>query len=171
MNVSERSFRRKSKKATRTKGMQERWHQTDDNCLGKTNTDDTRTTGFLEQRSQQPRCPPRKGGAGGARGWAGSSQPQRQKQGGVGSGRGLRAGKMIQDVCLIQTSPTPPLPLPAPGTQATALPTQTHSGSKENSHKLEHSYSLLEGVFPTGLEPRSLHLQASFFTFKAIREE
>ena len=60
--------------------------------------------------------PTERGGAGGARGWASSSQKDAEAEragikGGVGSGRGLRTGKMIQDVC---TNPDIPRPPPTP---------------------------------------------------------
>lgn len=53
-------------------------------------------------------------------------KPQRgRNKGGVGSGRGLRTGKMIQDVCPNPDLPHPTHSLSLPQGQATALPTQT----------------------------------------------
>ena len=57
--------------------------------------------------------PTERGGAGGARGWASSSQKDAEAEtagtkGGVGLGRGLRRGKMVQDVWANPDIPRPP---------------------------------------------------------------
>ena len=134
MNVSERSLRRKSKKATRTKRILERWHQTDDNCLGKTNTDEASgQLGFWSRGvSSQDAHPEGRCWRSERMGWLIPESPRGRNKGDVGSGRGLRTGKMIQDVC---PNPDLPHPLPTPlslpqGPRRLPSPPR-HSGSKE----------------------------------------
>ena len=136
MNMSEWSSRRKRKKATKTKRTQERRHQMGDNCLGKIKHRwSIRATGFLEQRSQQPRCPQR--GAVLEEGEDGPAHPrktQRQKQqvprevwGQAGAWE-----KWFKVCAPMQTSPAHhPHPHPRPRHPGDCRPPPRHSGSKE----------------------------------------
>ena len=144
MNMSKWSSRRKRKKATRTKRMQERRHQMDDNCLRKTkHWWSIRTTGFLEQRSQQPRCPQR--GVVLEEREDGPAHPrkmQRQKEQVSrevwGQAGAWEQEKWFKMCALIQTSPAHHLlPSPRPRDPGDCPPPPTQEA--RNSHKLEHS--------------------------------
>ena len=178
MNMSEWSSRRKRKKATKTKRMQERRHQMGDNCLGKIKHRwSIRATGFLEQRSQQPRCPQR--GVVLEEREDGPAHPrktQRQKQQVprevVGSGRDLRTRKMIQSVCTNADLPCPP-PTPLSPPQAPRwLPSPTQTLRKQGIHA---SLSIAVPFWKGSSRPRAWTqvscIAGGFLTIWATRED